>query len=104
VNRRCRIVLSAVAENGLFHVQGHMLHIKDDPVMNSGVALSARANVWHRRLGHVSFGTLQHMQRHETARNLDVQGAIVHEQCGLVWKESMRVHRSLAVTLLPHVH
>jgi hypothetical protein len=77
-----RTVLMADNVGGLFHVRGHVLHIKDVP---GSFTHAASAETWYKRLGHVSYDVMKHLQRHTAAVHFDVQGAITapREPCGI---------------------
>jgi hypothetical protein len=61
---RCRTVLSANAADGLFVACARILRVHDVPedfFHATALAAPASVDVWHKRLGHVHHGVLQHM-------------------------------------------
>ena len=74
-----RTVLKAIGQNGLFEIQGSLLSPVHDElkVPQMGIAnVTATADLWHKRLGHVAFGTLRRMHNCNALRNFKVVDAI----------------------------
>jgi transposase InsO family protein len=75
--------------DGLFHVRGRVLHIRDVPgTFIHATALAASAETWHKRLGHINYDAMKQLHNHSAARNFDVQGAVVgpDEPCDICMK------------------
>jgi transposase InsO family protein len=80
VIHHCRTVLRACAENGLFVLEGLFQSVIDIdssgfvPVGRAHVAASV--DVWHQRLGHVSYPILQKMQSVPVVTGMKVEGSV----------------------------